>query len=186
MTPIFYDDTDLETLLAARRSIFLAGPTARGVQRTPWRARALELLAGFDGIAVLPEFRDRPFAERAPQVFGAGQSAAPGMRSQSYHVLHWETRGIELSTTVLFWMPFTIADEGSPDSLPGFTTRAEVSRELARAPHRIVLGMPPKGVLSAGHIRFHAHRAGLAIYPTLEDTVRAAMALAAAPQFSKQ
>jgi hypothetical protein len=61
---------------------------------------------------------------------------------------------------VLFWMPFAItADDGDPASLPGFTTRAEVSRELARASHRIVLGMPP-GAFSSSHIRYHAQRRG--------------------------
>jgi hypothetical protein len=49
---IFYDDQPLEPLLArAQRSIFLAGPTARGISRTPWRADAVDLLArhGYDG-----------------------------------------------------------------------------------------------------------------------------------------
>jgi hypothetical protein len=178
MQTLFYDDHDLEQYLAGQRSVFLAGPTARGVQRTPWRARAIELFEShsYDGVLVLPEFRDRPFEERVKEVFSKPESPVPGMQARSFNVLHWETRGIELTKTVLFWMPFTIAEEDDPASLPGFTTRAEVSREMARAPSRVVLGMPPKKVLSGGHIRYHAFRGGLRIWDTLEETVRAAAA----------
>jgi hypothetical protein len=72
-------------------------------------------------------------------------------------------------------MPFVIAAEDDPESLPGFTTRAEVSRELARAPDRIVLGMPA-GAFSSGHIRYHAHRGGVPIHETLAATIDAALA----------
>ncbi|QRO00712.1 hypothetical protein JRI60_17600 [Archangium violaceum] len=99
------------------------------------------------------------------------------MRTTSYNILRWETAGIEQATVVLFWMPFQLAPEGDP--LPGFTTRAEVSRELARAPARIVLGMPP-GALSSSHIRYHAHQGGVPIHDTLEDTVAAAVACCSA------
>lgn len=163
MQCLFYDDSDLvQRLGAGPASIFLAGPTVRGVGRTPWRAEALELLKQslFPGLVVLPEFRDRPFETAASQVFGSGVSPVPDMSVRSYNVLHWETRGIGPADSV--------------ESLPGFTTRAEVSRETARAPHRIVLGMPP-GALSSGHIRYHAQRAGLTIHRTLEETVAAAL-----------
>lgn len=175
METLFYDDAALQDLLRGRRSIFLAGPTSRGVPRTAWRARALDLLKDFDGTVVLPEFRDGLFAERVKLVFGTGTSPVPGMRVASHNVLHWETRGIELSTVALFWMPFVIRAETDPESLPGFTTRAEVSRELQRDPKRIVLGMPASNVLSSSHIRFHAHHAGLRVHETLEETVQAAM-----------
>jgi hypothetical protein len=176
MDTLFYDDQDLEDRLAsAPRSLFLAGPTSRGVTRTAWRAQALELLSayGYDGVVVLPEFRDGLFDRRAPEVFGRGQSPAPNMRAQSYAVLRWETCGIERTTTVLFWMPFRIGPADDPDSLPGFTTRAEVGRELARDPTRLVLGMP-SWALSGSHIRYHAHAAGLRIWETLAETVTAA------------
>lgn len=178
MRTLFYDDQDLEPRLAgAPRSIFLAGPTARGVPRTAWRARALTLLAGlgYDGLVVLPEFQDGRFAERAPGVFDRGECPAPNLKRQSFHVLRWETTGIEHVRTVLFWMPFTILGEDDPASLPGFTTRAEVSRELARDPARLVLGMP-RGALAGGHIRYHAHAAGVPVHETLEETVAAAAA----------
>jgi hypothetical protein len=171
----FYDDDPPTAPIAS--SIFLAGPTAAGIRRTPWRAEAVAWLdaRGFAGTVLLPEFRDGLFEERAPAVFAAARSPVPNMRDLSYGVLSWETAGIEHATVVLFWMPFGIADRDDPRSLPGFTTRAEVSRELAHDPTRVVLGMP-QGALSGGHIRFHAHRAGVPIATTLEDTLAAALA----------
>jgi hypothetical protein len=170
----FYDDTLGEPFSGA--SIFLAGPTSGGVLRTAWRAEALQLLQdrGFTGTVLLPEFRDGLFEQNAPRVFGAPASPIPGMRATSHNILHWETTGIERATVVLFWMPFRIGHKDDPESLPGFTTRAEVSRELARDPSRIVLGMPNRA-LSSSHIRYHAHHAGLPIHTTLASTVDAAL-----------
>ena len=51
-------------------------------------------------------------------------------------------------------------------SVPWFTTRAEVSRELVRSPGRVVLGIPP-GALASGHIRYHAHYDGVPVHATL-------------------
>jgi len=174
MRELYYDD-ELGTAPIAR-SIFLAGPTSRGV-RTAWRIEALKLLAarGFDGTVILPEFREGSFEELAPVRFAAPESPVPGMRTTSFNILAWETAGIELATVALFWMPFSIAQIDDPASLPGFTTRAEVSREIARDPGRIVLGMP-KGALATGHIRYHAHRAGLTMTTTLAATIDAALA----------
>ena len=87
MELLFYDDDVEARLAAAPLSLFRAGPTARGVSRTPWRSRALEL--------------------------------------------------------------------------------------LARDPARLALGMP-HDALAGGHIRHHAHAAGVRIFDTLEETVRAA------------
>lgn len=170
----FYDDEPLP--FGRGSSIFLAGPTSRGVQRTAWRREALELLEArsFTGTVVLPEFRDGLFEVRAPIVFGAPASPVPGMRAIAHNVLHWETAGIEHASVVLFWMPFVIGHIDDPASLPGFTTRAEVSRELARDPSRIVLGMLPNA-FSSSHIRYHAHHAGMPIHRTLAATIDAAL-----------
>jgi hypothetical protein len=174
MKTCFYEDAAPEA--AVPGSIFLAGPTARGIGRTPWRAYALEWLAarGFAGTVFVPELREGLFDARIPVIFASARSPVPGMRDVSYGVLAWETAGIEHASVVLFWMPFCIGPADDPASLPGFTTRAEVSRELARDPSRVVLGMP-RGALSGGHIRFHAHRAGVPIAATLEDTLSAAL-----------
>lgn len=180
MPILFYDDQPLEPLLAAApSSIFLAGPTARRGLHTPWRLEAMSLLErrGFSGVIVVPEFRSAAFEEGVRSHFGRAASPVPHMRGASHDILDWETCGIERSTIVLFWMPFRAGSEEDPDSLPGFTTRAEVSRELVRAPHRIVLGMPP-GAFSSSHIRYHAFLGGVKIHDTLEETVDAALALA--------
>ena len=155
MNELYYDDVELEAALAERApSLFLAGPTVRRTRRTPWRREALGRLAalGFSGTVVIPEFRDRPFEEAAAEVFASPPGQAPGMRTESFNILRWETCGIERSTAVLFWMPFALGRRDDPISMPGFTTRAEVSRELARDPSRIVLGMPRR-VVSGSQIR---------------------------------
>lgn len=166
----FYDDAPTPAV----PSIFLAGPTARTGTRTPWRAEAVRLIeaAGFTGEVVLPEFRDRPFAHA---FFDDGQpSTIPGMKRHSQRILEWETGCIDGATVLLAWMPFTISDDDA--SLPGFTTRAEVARAIAMRRPKLQLGMP-KGAVSGGHLRFHAHHAGLAITETLPDCVARAIAL---------
>ena len=179
MQILFYDDEVLEPLLAAApRSIFLAGPTARRVLRTPWRHEVVALLGhrGFTGTVIIPEYRSLSFDDGVARQHGHGDSPVRHMRAASHAILAWETCGIERSTAVLFWMPFVAGVETDPASMPGFTTRAEVSREMARAPHRIVLGMPPDA-FSSSHIRYHAHQGGIPIHDTLEATVDATLAL---------
>lgn len=173
MKTLFYEDPSPTTPLAA--SIFLAGPTSTST-RTDWREIAIARLSAkqFTGTVIVPEFRDGTFAERVPDRFGSPPSQVPGMRDASYNILVWETNGIERVTVVLFWMPFVLDTSDDHASLPGFTTRAEVSREIVRDPRRIVLGMP-MGALSASHIRFHAHRAGLQIEHSLAATIDAAL-----------
>jgi hypothetical protein len=171
MKSLYYDDPLEPPML---QSIFLAGPTARDA-RTAWRLEALAMFEarGFRGTAILPEFRDGTFDARVPARFGAPPSPLPSMRATSFNILAWETTGIEHASVVLFWMPFAL--DSGPDSLPGFTTRAEVSRELARDATRLALGMPA-GALSGGHIRYHAFRAGVPIAASLAETVDAALA----------
>ena len=166
----FYDDPPVPSA----RSVFLAGPTARTGTRTPWRAQALALFeaAGFDGELVLPEFRDRTFRH---EYFDDGKpSTVPGMRRPSQRILEWETGCIDAASVLLVWMPFTISDDDA--SLPGFTTRAEVARAIAQRRLKMQLGMP-KGAVSGGHIRFHAHHGGYSIADSLEACVEGALAL---------
>jgi hypothetical protein len=176
MKLLFYDVRDLAPALKGTRSVFLAGPTVPQPGITAWRADAVRLFeqAGFEGALVIPEFEVRHYKEAAPTHFGRPPSPVAGMKDHSYNVLAWETLGIEQSSHVMFWMPFSIGEEHDPDSMPGFTTRAEVARELVRAPRRITLGMTPDA-LSSAHIRYHAHHAGVSIHPTLEATVAAVL-----------
>jgi hypothetical protein len=166
----FYDDTPQP----AFPSIFLAGPTSRTGTRTPWRAEAVALFraAGFSDELVLPEFRDRTFRH---EYFEDHQpSTVPGMRRVSQRILEWETNCIDAATVLLVWMPFSISDDDA--SLPGFTTRAEVARAIAQRRPRLQLGMP-KGAVSGGHIRFHAHHAGYPIADTLKACIEGALLL---------
>lgn len=171
----FYDDPPTP----APRSIFLAGPTSRVNGRTPWRARAIELMSAAvaavpraDVELVIPEFRDGVF--RREHFDDGGPSTTPGMARSSERILEWETAGIDGARVLLVWMPFTVTD--GDDSLPGFTTRAEVARAIAQRRPRLALGIP-QGALSGGHIRYHAHRAGYRIVTTLEECVAEATRL---------
>ncbi|MDP2345511.1 MAG: hypothetical protein Q8O67_31500 [Deltaproteobacteria bacterium] len=96
------------------------------------------------------------------------------MQRASERILAWETSCIDAATVLLVWMPFVISD--GDDSLPGFTTRAEVSRAIAQRRPCLALGMP-RGALSGGHIRYHAHRAQIPICASLEECVAVAVAL---------
>lgn len=177
MRLVFYDLRELAPALEGVTSVFLAGPTVPQPGITAWRKEAVDLFSqgGFDGALVIPEFETRNYKDVAAQHFGLPPSPVRELKAHSYNVLAWETVGIEKSTHVMFWMPFSIGEEHDPESLPGFTTRAEVARELVRSPRRITLGMTPDA-LSSAHIRFHAHHAGVTIHPTLEQTVAAVLA----------
>src|SRR5690349_5788645 len=122
MKTIFYDDNTIHSFTP--RSIFLAGPTGRDVIRTPWRAQALELLSKLrpEGVAIVPEFRDKLFdrdhfekqhaSSHSSGVLGS--QIVPGMRKSSQVILNWETAGIDNCDVLLVWMPFS-------DELPGRT-----------------------------------------------------------------
>lgn len=174
MKILFYDDPPLQE---PTRAIFLAGPTvsAKAGERTAWRMEALRMLEAWDLLVVVPEFERGGF-RREP--FDDGQpSAVPGLRRSSQRILDWETRNIDNAQLLLVWMPFALGSEGSPDSLPGFSTRAEAMRAIAMGRRGLVLGMPP-GALAGGQIRYHAHRQGYVVYEALGDAVRAAIHLA--------
>lgn len=185
MRQVFYDDQPLAAFTP--RSIFLAGPTARSGIRTPWRQNALDLLNELrpEGIAIVPEFRDRPFDrdffERKPlghydQLHLVSPWPIQGMKVSSQNILDWETFCIDNCDVLLFWMPFS-------DELPGRTTRSEVARAIEsvrlqrpdRSP-KLVLGMPPIAE-SGGHIRYHANKASIPIYSSLTGACEAAARL---------
>lgn len=176
MRTLFYEDPPLR---ARERAIFLAGPTvsAKAAQRTAWRTEALSLLAYWDGLVIVPEFREGGF-RREP--FDDGKPVTvPGMTRASERILEWETLCIDHASVLLAWMPFAVAEETSPASLPGFSTRAEVMRAIALGRFGLSMGMP-HGAVSGGQIRYHAHRGGYAVFETLADTIGWARALAAA------
>jgi hypothetical protein len=161
-----------------KQSIFLAGPTAPGVVRTPWRAEALAYLAvkGYQGEVILPEFRSNMFISAKQIRFDDGEpSPIPHMSRATYNILQWETQCIESCDVLLIWMPFHLGQPHEASSLPGFTTRAEAARAIEGQRRNMVLGMPDEGVQSGGHIRFHAWQDGLPIHSTLRASIEAAM-----------
>lgn len=188
MRSIFYDDRPLQGFTP--RSIFLAGPTGRDVVRTPWRQSAVDQLSELrpEGLAILPEFRDRKFDreffERQPlgcydELNPCGPSPIPGLKGSTQNILDWETLCIDNCDVLLIWMPFS-------DELPGRTTRSEVARAIEQRSHlaidkylklpKLVLGMPATAD-SGGHIRYHASKAGIQIHATLSGACYAAARL---------
>lgn len=176
MRVLYYNDKlNLDT---HSPSIFLGGPTSRGIYRTAWRARALDLLEILDysGIVIVPELK-YPERDNIEDIFGTGKCPVSNMKVTTYNILKWETSGLDQSTVNLFWMPFSVGHEADPTSLPGFTTRSEVIREMMRCPHKVVLGMPIRAI-SGGHIKYHAFEAGIQVHTALEETVEAASLIA--------
>lgn len=170
----FYNDLVLED--TGRPSIFLAGPTSR-YRSTQWRLEAVHQLMCHSALQAcdvfIPELQDDFGTSSVEALFDGPLPAFAGMSKVSANVLEWESQRITTATVVLFWMPFTTAMVDDP--LPGLTTRAEVSREIALGNRdRVVLGMPSNAV-SGSHIRYWAHKGGFPIYTTLEDTVNAAV-----------
>ncbi len=94
------------------------------------------------------------------------------MSRSSQRILEWETACIDNATVLLAWMPFG-------DALQGLTTRAEVSRAIAQKRQRLVIGMPADAGVT-GHIRYHAHQAGIPIRTSLEECMLAAIGAAGA------
>lgn len=142
-----------------RASIFLAGPTLRSDQRTPWRLDALNILKNinYTGIVCIPEFSGGNFIR---------EKAARNLTSKT--ILNWETFGLYNSSVILFWMPFC-------EDLPGLTTRAEFGYWMGKEPSKLAVGMP--GLLlgpparGTGFIRYHCISQCVPLWSTLEETV---------------
>lgn len=163
---VYYDDPPLEP---GKLSVFLAGPSSH----VKWRPDAVRLLrdGGFKGSIVIPEFRSGVFDKKR---WDDGKpSTVPKMTRASERVMQWETDGIDNATVLVVWMPYTGFDDSR--QWTGLSTRGESSRGIAtRRKSRLVLGMPDDAFRS-GQDRFHAHRQGITIESSLEDTIAAAL-----------
>lgn len=163
MAPYTYDCQPLPCSDVS--SVFLAGPSSD----TRWRNTAFDALrvGGFRGRIVIPEFRNGIFDKSR---FDDGKpSTVPGMSRSSERILDWETAGIENSSVLMVWMPYT--DFADPRHWTGLSTRSEASRAIGshEGRKRLVLGMPDDAFRS-GQERYHAHRNGLTIHKTLHAT----------------
>jgi len=149
-------------------SVFLAGPSSH----RRWRPGAVSLLreGGYTGCIVIPEFRSGVFDKSR---FDDGEaSTIPGMSRSSQKIMEWETTCIDNAAVLLIWMPYT--DFSDERQWTGLSTRGEAARAIATRRNGLVLGMPPDAFRS-GQDRYHAHKAGFVIYPTLEATCAAAL-----------
>ena len=98
--------------------VFLAGPSPRSGQTLEWRKEAIQHFQniGFDGTIVIPEPRT-------------------GKWDDYLTVVDWEHLYLELSDTILFWVPRDIENE-----IYGFTTNVEFGMYLHSG--KIIYGRP--------------------------------------------
>ena len=163
MQVLRYENSHEEILAPSKEpKIFLAGPTVRGNQThlTSWRFEAIELFEknGFNGSLIIPEFIVRTESD-------LGKGWIP----------IWEFEGLREADCILFWLPRT-------RELIGLTTNYELGYWVARERNKVVYGRPDDAYrISYPDIMWVAdaeENESTAIYNTLEDTVKAAMATA--------
>jgi hypothetical protein len=140
-------------------AIFLAGPTPRDPAVPSWRPEAVELLRHrwFEGgrgrlVVFVPE--------RPDGGFGGGW----------VEQVEWEDACLNASDVIAFWVPRDMA------TLPGLTTNVEWGRWESSG--KVVLGTPP-GAPRTKYLRYYAAKVGAPTADTLDETMAAALALAA-------
>jgi len=115
-----------------RRTIFLAGPTPRSEDVKSWRPAAIKALqsVGYDGVVLVPEFRDKV----VPSYDG---------------VVEWETKMLQESEIILFWVPRDL------ETMPAFTTNVEFGLWLSSG--KMVYGRPDSAIKNR-YLDFHYKR----------------------------
>lgn len=132
------------------KSIFLAGPTPRAEDATPWRQEALAILEElkYDGVVYIPEPRD-------------------GVWVKDYDAqVEWEELCLNQADCIVFWVPRKI------ENMPAFTTNIEWGRWESSG--KIVLGYP-KYADKMSYMDYYANKLGIKISSSLEDTLKAAL-----------
>ncbi len=100
------------------KSIFLAGPTPRGLDISSWRDDACKILEkiGFDGVVYVPEYSTwKPKEDYVNQAM-------------------WERDALTNATVIAFWIPRQLPD------MPAFTTNVEFGYWLHSG--KVVYGRP--------------------------------------------
>jgi len=140
-----------------KNSIFLAGPTYRISETTPWtppswRGDAVTFLTemGFDGDVFVPEWRD---------------NKKPVDWTYSRQV-NWEDDNLKRAKIILFWIPRDMV------SLPGLTTNVEFGEWMKSG--KVVAGAPPTAE-NIRYIRDKASRNGIPWSETMEGCVKNAL-----------
>lgn len=134
------------------RSIFLAGPSPRSAADHDWRKEAIRQLYRFDftGTVFVPLPSDGVYHETYDH------------RAQVF----WELEYLEKAAVRAFWVPRNLKH------LPGYTTNVEFGRFSRLSP--CVLGYPPEAP-GMRYLAIIAEIDRVAVYRTLEDTLRAAI-----------
>ncbi len=139
---------------AAKKSIFLAGPSPRGsgdkMVGQHWRPEALKILSekGFFGVVYVPLLEDGDWLGHFEKQ------------------MDWELEHLEKADVIAFWVPRDLK------TLPGLTTNIEFGMYLKSG--KIVLGSPPE----ADNMRYMTRLARLHdvyVSPTLDDMLRYAI-----------
>lgn len=107
-------------VITDKPSIFLAGPTSRGTEKTSWRQEALEILKtlGFKGIVYYPEIEDK--------VSGYDYTTQT----------EWERKALYSANIIIFWIPRKLPEH------PAFTTNVEFGYWMAKEPQKVLYGRP--------------------------------------------
>jgi hypothetical protein len=138
------------------KSIFLVGPTPRDKEVLSWRPEAIRLIqeSGFNGNIYVPEDSDW-----SPKYTYDDQ-------------VDWEWEALMISTVVLVWIPRELA------TMPAFTTNVEYGYMIKNL--NLAIGWPEDAPKNR-YLEKLAIRHNLPIYHRLEDTVQAALIMAADP-----
>ena len=132
------------------QSVFLAGPSPREESHPNWRPAALEILENldFNGAVFVPLPRD-------------------GVWSLDYgEQVEWELAHLREAGRIVFWIPRDL------ETLPGFTTNVEFGMYVSSG--KAVLGFPD-GAPKMQYLEYLAHRMGVFVFHTLEETLRFAV-----------
>lgn len=139
-------------------SVFLAGPTPRSADVPSWRPAAIrEIAAQWHDQAALAVLIPEPM-DGQRWLYHDNQAV-------------WETDARASASAILFWIPRDLR------TLPGFTTNVEFGLDVTTG--RAVLGCPPDcpNPERNRYLIWLAHRHGVPVTDTLEETVAAALAI---------
>lgn len=101
-------------------SIFLAGPTTRGIEQTPWRQEAIKILQelNFNGVVYYPETENK---------------------KDNYDYVNqteWEREALFNADIIIFWIPRKLPEN------PAFTTNVEFGYWMAKNSSKVLYGRP--------------------------------------------
>ena len=130
------------------RSIFLAGPSRRGLTEgmTPWRKEAVKLLTE----------KNNNLELYIPEPYCGDYEAQ----------VKWEMYHLSKAAVIMFWVPRNIGE------LPGFTTNIEFGYWAASG--KVVLGFPNYAVKTR-YLAELANKHNIPLHHTLEDTCNTAL-----------